>query len=200
MKISLRHCVGLVTALIVVSLSVQEAHSAPKRRDAVRAEQVGKNRHKPHVAKNAAMKAAVIGRFEDLRYPEVGAASSPVLPSLVGGSGDIVAEARRYLGGNPTGKSSLWCARFMNFVLKRVGYRGTGSDAARSFASYGRRIHGPRIGAIAVMRRGKSGGHVGVVSGITPSGDPVIISGNYGRKVAEAVFPKERIYAYVVPN
>jgi hypothetical protein len=27
-------------------------------------------------------------------------------------SSNVVAEARRYLGGNPTGRGSLWCARF----------------------------------------------------------------------------------------
>ena len=44
----------------------------------------------------------------------------------------VVAEARRYIGGNPTGRGSLWCARFMNMVLQRSGHRGTGSDMARS--------------------------------------------------------------------
>ena len=68
-----------------------------------------------------------------------------------GGSSDVVAEARRYLGGNPTGRGSLWCARFMNMVLERSGHRGTGSDMARSFASYGQRVSGPQVGAIAVM-------------------------------------------------
>ena len=42
------------------------------------------------------------------------------------GSSNVVAEARRYIGGNPTGRGSLWCARFMNMVLQHSGYRGTG--------------------------------------------------------------------------
>ena len=50
------------------------------------------------------------------------------------GSSDLVAEARRYLGGNPTGRGSLWCARFMNMVLQQSGHHGTGSDMASSFA------------------------------------------------------------------
>src|SRR5262245_21614732 len=50
------------------------------------------------------------------------------------GSSNVVSEARRYLGGNPTGRGSLWCARFMNMVLQHSGYRGTGSDMANSFA------------------------------------------------------------------
>jgi hypothetical protein len=44
------------------------------------------------------------------------------------GSSNVVAEARRYLGGNPTGRGSLWCARFMNLVLQRTGFHGTGPD------------------------------------------------------------------------
>lgn len=47
------------------------------------------------------------------------------------GDSSVVAEARRYLGGNPTSRSSLWCARFMNMVLERTGHHGTGSDLAR---------------------------------------------------------------------
>ena len=116
-----------------------------------------------------------------------------------GGSG-LVAEARRYIGGNPTGRSRLWCARFMNMVLTRSGHRGTGSDMARSFASYGQRISGPQVGAIAVMSRGRRGGHVGIVSGIDPNGNQIVISGNHGRRVAEAAYPRSRVYAYVMPT
>jgi uncharacterized protein (TIGR02594 family) len=115
-----------------------------------------------------------------------------------GGSG-LVAEARRYLGTNPTGRSSLWCARFMNMVLERAGRRGSGSDMASSFASYGSRVSGPQVGAIAVMSRGKRGGHVGIVSGIDANGNPIIISGNHSRRVAESTYPRGRVYAYVMP-
>lgn len=112
----------------------------------------------------------------------------------------LVREARKYMGTNPTARDRLWCATFMNMVLAKVGYSGTNSDAARSFAQYGRRIHEPRVGAIAVLTRGKNGGHVGVVSGIDPSGNPIIISGNHGRKVGEAIYPRSRVIAYVMPT
>lgn len=118
----------------------------------------------------------------------------------LGGGSSLVAEARRYIGRNPTGRGQLWCARFMNMVLERSGHRGTGSDMARSFASYGRRVSGPQVGAIAVMSRGRRGGHVGVVSGVDAKGNPIIVSGNHGRRVAEATYPKSRVYAYVMPN
>ena len=88
----------------------------------------------------------------------------------------------------------------MNFVLKRVGFSGTSSDMAKSFASYGQRLSGPKVGAIAVMNRGRSGGHVGVVSGFDSHGNPLVISGNYTHRVAEAVYSRSRIYAYVAPG
>jgi uncharacterized protein (TIGR02594 family) len=111
----------------------------------------------------------------------------------------LVTEARKYMGTNPTARSRLWCATFMNMVLARTGYAGTGSDAAKSFASYGKRINEPRIGAIAVLTRGKKGGHVGIVTGIDASGNPIIISGNHGRRVGEATYSRSRVIAYVMP-
>ncbi len=115
------------------------------------------------------------------------------------GSSNVVAEARRYIGGNPTSRRSLWCARFMNMVLQRSGHRGTGSDAASSFAHYGHRVPGPQVGAIAVMTR-RGGGHVGVVSGIDAHGNPILVSGNNRNRVVEAPVSRRRIYAYVVPT
>jgi uncharacterized protein (TIGR02594 family) len=118
--------------------------------------------------------------------------------ATTGGGSDLVAEARRWIGTNPTGWAHVWCGRFMNFVLERTGRRGSGSNLAVSFAHYGRRISGPQVGAIAVMGR-RGGGHVGVVSGIDAHGNPILISGNHGHRVAEAVYPRGRIFAYVVP-
>ncbi len=114
-------------------------------------------------------------------------------------SSNVVSEARRYLGGNPTGRGSLWCARFMNMVLQHSGYRGTGSDMANSFARYGERVSGPQVGAIAVMGRGRGGGHVGIITGIDAKGNPIMISGNNGNRVREAPISRGRIYAYVMP-
>ncbi len=125
---------------------------------------------------------------------------APSITAPGGLASNVVAEARRYIGGNPTGRSSLWCARFMNMVLQRSGHSTTGSDMARSFANYGQRVSGPQVGAIAVMSRGRRGGHVGVVSGIDAKGNPIVVSGNHGRRVAEATYSRSRVYAYVMPN
>ena len=116
-----------------------------------------------------------------------------------GGGSGLVSEARRYLGGNPTGRGSLWCARFMNMVLQHTGHQGTGSDMANSFAHYGTRVSGPQVGAIAVMGR-RGGGHVGIITGVDAQGNPIMISGNNGNRVREAPISRGRIYAYVMPN
>jgi uncharacterized protein (TIGR02594 family) len=115
------------------------------------------------------------------------------------GSSSLVSEARRYLGGNPTSRRSLWCARFMNMVLEHTGHRGTGSDMANSFARYGQRVSGPQVGAIAVMGR-RGGGHVGIITGVDARGNPIMISGNNGNRVREAPVSRGRISAYVMPN
>jgi uncharacterized protein (TIGR02594 family) len=118
---------------------------------------------------------------------------------ISGGGSSLVMEARHYLGGNPTGRGSLWCARFMNMVLQHTGHRGTGSDMANSFAHYGHRISGPQVGAIAVMGR-RGGGHVGIITGVDARGNPIMISGNNGNRVREAPVSRGRIYAYVMPD
>jgi uncharacterized protein (TIGR02594 family) len=113
-------------------------------------------------------------------------------------SNSLVSEARKYIGTNPTGRGSLWCGAFMDMVLKRTGHRG-GGNLAKAYASYGTRVSGPQVGAIAVMGR-RGGGHVGVVSGVDPNGNPIIVSGNHNRTVAESVYPAGRITAYVLPG
>jgi uncharacterized protein (TIGR02594 family) len=109
----------------------------------------------------------------------------------------LVVEARKYIGTNPTGRGSLWCGAFMDFVLKRTGHPG-GGNLASGYQHYGKRISGPQVGAIAVMGR-RGGGHVGVVSGIDANGNPIIISGNHNNTTAESVYPRSRILAYVLP-
>ena len=143
---------------------------------------------------SAAPNASVAAASNSALTPSGGAMGSSF------GSSNVVAEARRYLGGNPTGRGSLWCARFMNMVLQHSGYRGTGSDMANSFAKYGQRVSGPQVGAIAVMSRGRRGGHVGVITGIDAKGNPIMISGNNGNRVREAPVSRGRIYAYVMPT
>lgn len=121
----------------------------------------------------------------------------------VPGAAMLLLEALRWRGrsasqiGLPT---KLWCADFMNFVLRRAGGRGTHSRAARSFLEYGKKLDGPRVGAIAILyRKGPNNGHVGVVRGTDGQGNPIIVSGNHGNAVRQSVYPKSRVLAYVMP-
>ena len=109
-----------------------------------------------------------------------------------GGSG-AVALSSRYLGTNPTKRSRLWCAEFMNLMERKMGRPGTGSARAISFASYGRRVSDPRPGDIAVMRN-----HVGYVMSVD-GGKVKLISGNFNRKVGIGTYARSRFVAFVRP-
>jgi len=97
--------------------------------------------------------------------------------------------------------NELWCADFINYILRQTGHPTTDSRAARSFLKYGKRIDGPRVGAIVVFTRGSNpnSGHVGIVRGTDGNGNPIVVSGNHNNKVAESVYPKERVLGYFVP-
>jgi uncharacterized protein (TIGR02594 family) len=93
----------------------------------------------------------------------------------------------------------LWCADFINFILRRTGHATTNSRAAKSFLDYGKRIDQPRVGAIVVLQRGRNGGHVGIVRGTDGADNIIVISGNHGNKVWESKYPKSRVLGYVIP-
>ncbi len=109
---------------------------------------------------------------------------------------DPVAIARRYIGRNPTGRRSLWCADFVGLVEREAGRAGTGSRLARSYLGYGRTVPlaQARPGNVVVLSRGRRGGHVGYL--VSRDGDRVrLISGNScrPRQVCEAEFPAGRV-------
>lgn len=58
---------------------------------------------------------------------------------------------------------------------------------------------GPSVGAVAVLSRGR-GGHVGIVRGVDPNGNPIVESYKYYGSVGEAVYPKSRVLGYVRPS
>lgn len=105
--------------------------------------------------------------------------------------------ARRYLGGNPTGQRSKWCADFMNLVEKKAGRKGTGSRSSKSFLAYGKPVSNPQPGDIVVLYR-PGGGHVGYFMG-WKDGKIELISGNHGRKVGIGTYPKSRVLGFRRP-
>lgn len=161
-------------------------------------------RYTGHATITLTRKAKVYKLVKGKRGKAARVAAAPVEPvHQWGATSALVAQARADIGKTAhqiagLTRTTLWCAEYMNQKLRQIGYRGTNSNLARSFASYGRRV-APQVGAIAVMSRGRRGGHVGVVSGFDARGNPIIISGNHNRRVAESVYPRSRVYAYVMP-
>ncbi|WP_024337299.1 TIGR02594 family protein [Bradyrhizobium japonicum] len=204
-----RCVVALALFFAAVTAFVSPASARPlHRHSAERHSHVHHARHHHHrhharssrFARSAAqLQASGFANTQASYDPNANAGGAGMNGGFGGGSG-LVSEARRYLGGNPTGRGRLWCARFMNVVLQQTGHQGTGSDMASSFARYGTRVSGPQVGAIAVMSRGRRGGHVGIITGIDAQGNPIMISGNSGNRVREAPVSRGRIYAYVMPN
>lgn len=188
----------MCTAAVAAFSNPAEARPRHHARHHVSQHHTSKHHAHRHHARHSARWGAFRAQAQQFGETNASMDSSRGFGGGFGGS-SVVAEARRYLGGNPTGRSRLWCARFMNMVLQKTGHKGTGSDMASSFARYGQRVSGPQVGAIAVMGR-RGGGHVGVVSGIDAKGNPIIISGNHGHRVAESTYSRGRIYAYVMPS
>jgi uncharacterized protein (TIGR02594 family) len=111
------------------------------------------------------------------------------------GGFDLIARARAYIGTNPTGWSRVWCGRFMAMIAPEAARRIHNPNFARDWA---RLPHvSPHVGAIAVLARGRRGGHVGVVTGFDDRGNPRIVSGNHNRRVGEGIYPRSRVIAYV---
>lgn len=127
-----------------------------------------------------------------------GSAAKQSVSSFGGGSGtQTLAIARRYIGGNPTGQSSRWCADFMNLVEKKAGRDGAGSRMAKSYLAYGKKISKPQVGDIVVLSR-SGGGHVGYFMG-WKDGQVELLSGNHGRKVGIGTYPTSRVLGYRRP-
>lgn len=94
-----------------------------------------------------------------------------------------------------------WCAAFVGAMLKRAGYKPSGSLAARSYETYGVNLHKPMFGCIGVKKRPGGGwlGHVGFV--VAYDGAKVwMLGGNQGDKVSVAAFPVSQFTAFVAPS
>jgi len=118
--------------------------------------------------------------------------------SMSGGSELI----RKYLkdggvGLNPAEKA--WCAAAVNSSLAQSGYKGTGSDMARSFLNYGEATDTPKVGDLAVFSRGDPKGpygHVGYFQGYDDKGQIKVLGGNQGGGVNVSSFPKDQLLGF----
>lgn len=98
---------------------------------------------------------------------------------------------------------TAWCAGFVGACLERAGIRCTRSLMARSYLSFGTEvpIDAPRIGAIAVFKRGSdpSAGHVGFVAGFTED-TILVLGGNQSDGVNTKHFPRTDLLALRWPG
>lgn len=94
-----------------------------------------------------------------------------------------------------------WCSAFVNWVMRQSGYAGTDSAAARSWLAWGTPISGPRVGAIAVLKRGTQSwqGHVGFVTDYDSS-YIYILGGNQRNEVNVSIYQRSRVIGYRWPH
>lgn len=123
---------------------------------------------------------------------------SPLAWGPLNVASNAVAIAERFLGTNPTGHRSLWCADFANLIEHQLGRRGTNSREAVSFLRYGPHVNNPAPGDLVVLGR-HGGGHVGYFIQSTPRG-PLVVSGNHNHAVGIGVYDARQVLAYVRPS
>ena len=153
-------------------------------------------RRRTHVAKLTPV-AAPVERQDDSNSAywnnDRSGRAGPVEHGAYAAGNDLVAIARQFLGrGNVTGYRGQWCGAFLGLVAKRAGHAvPAGYLKASEWIHAGRRLSGPRPGAVAVWSH-----HVGIVEAITARG-PLLISGNFGRRVAEGYQRRGRLLGYI---
>jgi hypothetical protein len=109
-------------------------------------------------------------------------------PVVEDGRSDAVSIAERFLGShNPTGFRGPWCGAFAALVA-RIGhfFVPKGYLKAREWVNAGPRVSTPDRNTVSVWT-----GHVAF-----PIAWPRIISGNFGRKVAEGVQRRQRFLGF----
>ena len=154
--------------------------SEPERRqDAKKRRGAGAAHQHRRVAKSSLSNRA---HGRDRRHATARAENS-ILPSpAIAASSAPVSIARRYIGGNPTGWSHVWCGAFMRLVMRSAGLPDLpDGNLARAWSHYGR-PSSPRPGAIVVWSH-----HVGLIAALRSDGRAIVISGNDGHRVRERV-------------
>lgn len=95
---------------------------------------------------------------------------------------------------------TAWCSAFVNWSMEQAGYHGTGSAAARSWATWGQGVprdaQHVRPGDVIVFPRGHNPrqGHVAIVTEVRPDGSVQVLGGNQstGRGQPDGVTLSER--------
>ena len=114
-------------------------------------------------------------------------------------SNPAVLQYYREAGVPQAGDDVPWCAAFVGAMLRRAGYKSSGSLMARSYLQWGTAITGPRKGAVVVLERGQApAGHVAFVDDWSPT---VIkcLGGNQGDAVSISNYARSRVLGYRWP-
>ena len=116
----------------------------------------------------------------------VGAKHSPVILSWIKRVGAKV------LGLDVRDDETPWCGTFMAWVMSIHGIAPPAvAVRAKSWASWGRQLNNPRVGAILVFTR-TGGGHVGMYAGEDDK-YYYVLGGNQGNKVSFTWIAKDRL-------
>ncbi len=113
-------------------------------------------------------------------------------PRLVSAQPEFGVRTRHSHQSRPAGCPRAWCGCWM--ALQVHGKHVRRLWLARNWAYEGVAAHRGCIGCVAVLSRGRRGGHVGRVVG-WQGPNPVIVSGNHNRSVGTAVYPVGRLIA-----
>ena len=94
-----------------------------------------------------------------------------------------------------------WCAAAVSAWLERADIRSARSARARDHLDFGTELIEPGFGAIVILERGATSGHVGFVTGVTADGKQIkVIGGNQSDSVNERMFPVSRVLGYRQPE
>lgn len=86
-----------------------------------------------------------------------------------------------------------WCASFACWVLKKAGYKSTGTSWARDFLDYGTKLEQPKKGCIMVFERNGAGGdsHVTFWTGEEATDSYLCMGGNQSDSVCKRFYAKK---------
>lgn len=98
-----------------------------------------------------------------------------------------------------TADSTPWCGLFCAYVFNEVGIAPPPvAVRATAWSTWGVGLKVPLYGCVVVFLR-KGGGHVGIIVGETKT-HYLVLGGNQGDTVSEALIAKERAFAFRWPT
>lgn len=98
---------------------------------------------------------------------------------IKGGENPRIIEYHSHTTGKFDEDEVPWCASFVTWVLDTSGFKSTKNALAMSYATYGEKLNGPKVGCILVFAWGNGGHHVGFCEDYTAE-EVQCLGGNQG--------------------